>query len=149
MESPSQTAPPLACINWELVALKGDLLRRNPVESGLSLAPRGAGLADSTLTFPSGPLRSVEGRSTAFLFLRSTPRKEEGLWKIWGFYEKLVAVSHQNNQNKSLTQVQMSSFLQKSLLVCTIQWRLECLFHGRRQFSLFSHFNVHMLFCCL
>ena len=55
MESPSQN--PLACLYKPRVCSnKLELLRCNPCCLWLSLAPRGAGLADSRLTSPRDPL---------------------------------------------------------------------------------------------
>ena len=54
MESPSQN--PLACLyKPRACGNKAELLRGNPGRVRLSLAPRGAGLADSRLTSPRDP----------------------------------------------------------------------------------------------
>lgn len=144
---PRKPPPPPCLYKLGACGTKGELLRRNPCPVWfVSRSPRGW-VGGQHAHFSSGPLRSVEGRSTAFLFLWSTPRKE-GLWKIWGFYEKLVAVSHQNNQKQEFNS-SSNEFISSEITSClynSVKIGMFC-FMAEGQFSLFSHFNVHMLFC--
>ena len=147
MESPSQTPSPClykpgAC------GTKGELLRWNPCPVWFVSRSLRGWVGGQHAHFPSGPLRSVKGCSTASLFLWSTPRKE-GLWKIGGFYEKLVAVSHPNNQKQEFNS-SSNEFISTEITSClynSVKIGMFC-FMAEGQFSLFSHFNVHMLFCC-
>ena len=148
MESPWQQPPTLlAFISWVLAAIKQNCSDGTPVGLIVSHSRRGW-FGWQHAHFSSGPLRSVKGCSTASLFLWSTPRKE-GLWKIGGFYEKLVAVSHPNNQKQEFNS-SSNEFISTEITSClynSVKIGMFC-FMAEGQFSLFSHFNVHMLFCC-
>ena len=81
MESPSQN--PLACLYkpraW---GDRAEPLRRRPCGVWLSLAPWGAGLADSRLTSPRDPSALLREASLPLSFWGAPPTNYTSFWKI-------------------------------------------------------------------